>query len=372
VLDGERRAMALDGAVLFGDGDQDERRACYVSSIQIRVGKLTDAQLAALGGPSAEKIPVATPVTTVAGQWDFDFGTGKELAPRIGQPLEYFDGTAGETATKTLFGTTTSFGIADIDGQPANVMCVPGDLSNKIGYIMRHGIPANGGGSRVNQYTLIYDVYWATNGGTASFVNFDMGNTSDGDFFYNGTGFGQGGGGYDGNGVLTAGAWHRVSFAVDMAATPPVVTKYLDGAKFADQLQPNNVLDGERRAMALDGAVLFGDGDQDERRACYVSSIQVSSTKFSDAQLEALGGPSADKIPVAITIPEAPPTTSPSLSVTRSGNQLTITWSADATGYTLESSTSMTGGSWQPVPGVVGNSATVPIGTGNSFYRLKK
>jgi len=87
-----------------------------------------------------------------------------------------------------------------------------------------------------------------------------MSNTSDGDFFYDGSGVGQGTGGYAGYEPVTGGEWHRVAFAVDMAATPPVVTKFLDGKKFADQLAPNNVLDGARRAMPLEGAVLFGEG----------------------------------------------------------------------------------------------------------------
>ncbi|MGV3771310.1 MAG: hypothetical protein ACO1QB_00310, partial [Verrucomicrobiales bacterium] len=91
----------------------------------------------------------------VKGQWDFDAGT---LAATVGAPLEYFDGAGGDTETKTSFGTTTSFGIPDIGGQPAAVMKVPGDKSNKIGYIMRHGISPNGGGSLVNKYTIVMDV----------------------------------------------------------------------------------------------------------------------------------------------------------------------------------------------------------------------
>jgi len=73
----------------------------------------------------------------VAGQWDFQAGN---LEATVGEDLEYFDGTTGQTASKTQFGTTTSFGIADINGRPATVMYVPGDANNQIGYIMRHGI----------------------------------------------------------------------------------------------------------------------------------------------------------------------------------------------------------------------------------------
>ena len=301
VLDGDRRTMPVAGAVLFGD-DDGERHPAYVNSIQVREGKLTDAELAALGGPSASGIPVVVPPTTVKGQWDFDFAAGKNgLGPTVGQTLEYFDGTTGTTAAGTQFGTTTSFSIPDIAGQPAGVMLVPGGNSRNLGYIMRHGIGANGGGTRVNQYTLIYDVYWQAGPGFASFINFDLSNQSDGDFFFRVSdgGFGQGGGGYEGNMVMQIGRWHRVVFSVDMAANPPTVVKFLDGVKHAVQTAPNNVLDGDRRTMPVAGAVLFGD-DDGERHPAYVSSIQVREGTLTDAQIAAMGGPSARGIPVAI------------------------------------------------------------------------
>jgi hypothetical protein len=98
---------------------------------------------------------------SIAGQWDFE---AKNLAATIGKPLEYLDGPDGLTKTGTEFGTTTDLGISDIDGVPANVMKVPGDLKREIGYIMRHGIAPNGGGTLVNQYTLIMDIYVDTSG----------------------------------------------------------------------------------------------------------------------------------------------------------------------------------------------------------------
>src|SRR6185436_16644255 len=44
---------------MFGDGDDDERSECYINSLQIRQGALTDEEVAALGGPSAEGIPAS-------------------------------------------------------------------------------------------------------------------------------------------------------------------------------------------------------------------------------------------------------------------------------------------------------------------------
>ena len=296
-LDNPRRAL-LPSAILFGDGDQDERRVMYVNSIQIRSGKLSDAEMVALGGPDSLGIPETLAQPKVAGQWDFERG---DLSATIGKPLVYFDPDgAGLTASLTQFGDTTTFGISDIDGVPVKLMRVPGELTNTVGYVMTHGIAPNGGGTRVNQYTLIMDVYVDPTGpGAAAFLQISsLNNTDDGDLFWQGNQFGQGGGGYNGTGQFTAGAWHRFAAAYDEAATPPVVVKYVDGIK-QDEWTANQGLDNPRRAL-LPTAILFGDGDQDERRAMYVSSIQIRPYRMSDAEMTALGGPQAGGIPVVL------------------------------------------------------------------------
>src|SRR6185503_10245486 len=138
-----------------------------------------------------------------------------------------------------------------------------------------------------------------TGPGAAAFLQINSANnTDDGDLFWQGNQFGQGDGGYVGTGQFTAGAWHRFAAAYDEAATPPVVTKYVDGIKQHDWTA-NQGLDAPRRSL-LPTAILFGDGDQDERRVMYVSSIQIRPYKMSDAEMTVLGGPSASGIPVVL------------------------------------------------------------------------
>jgi hypothetical protein len=62
----------------------------------------------------------------------------------------------------------------------------------------------------------------------------------------------------------------------------------------------------------------------------------------------------------------------PALAVSRSGSDIQITWPADATGYTLETSDALPSNSWTPVPGVVNNSVTVTPSANQGFYRLRK
>jgi hypothetical protein len=65
-------------------------------------------------------------------------------------------------------------------------------------------------------------------------------------------------------------------------------------------------------------------------------------------------------------------TPGPSLSASLSVNNLTISWPTGVTGYTLESTDSLTNPSWGAVGGVVNNSVTVTIAPGNKFYRLRQ
>jgi hypothetical protein len=286
--------------------------------------------------------------------------------------LQYLDGPTGATAAKTRFGTCSSLGVPLINGEDAKIMYVPGDTgegSRNLGYIMEHLIPPNGGGTRVNQYTLIIDVRVGTTGsGAASMLQISsLDNTDDGDLFWQGTDFGQGGGGYNGTHIFKPGEWHRVVAAYDEAANPPVVTKFIDGIK-QDDWTANQGLDHPRRALQPT-AILFADGDQDERREWWVNSVQIRVGALSKAELAALGGPASSGIPLLLMV--APPAR-PTLSISLGAGGLAITWPAAVSGFILESTPSLSSPSWQPVDGVVNNSVTVPTGDPSRFFRLRQ
>ena len=307
-------------------------------------------------------LTVITATADVTGQWDFENG---DLAATVGSPLEYF---GEDVRTGTSFGTTTSLGIPDIGGAPAKVMQVP-ELNPMGGYIMRHGAAANGGGAYVNQYTLIMDVLFpeASAGKWLAFLQTGDKNDNDGDLFANTTG----GIGISGNyqGKLNPNTWHRVAFAVDLSGPgpAPIVAKFIDGVKVGEQTLGAGK-DGRWALYPAGGspdlALLFADNDGDNA-LMYANSVQFRNGRLSDADITALGGASAAGIP-------APSGDAPTLSVARSGGNLTLSWDAKYTGFTLEEAAVVTGGTWTAVPGVAGNSATVPIGAGPAFYRLRK
>ena len=60
------------------------------------------------------------------------------------------------------------------------------------------------------------------------------------------------------------------------------------------------------------------------------------------------------------------------LQASLSGSNLTISWPATATGFVLESTDQLPGGTWTAVPGVTGNGITIPIGPGAKYFRLRQ
>jgi hypothetical protein len=237
-------------------------------------------------------VKIAQP-RAITGHWDFDNGN---LASTIGQALEYRGGPAGATAAGTAFGTTTSFGIPDIQGVPAKVMSIAPAFTRDTGYLMNHGARPNGdpAATKVNQWTLIMDILVAQvdSPGYFSFIQIDdPNNGNDGDLFVNGSGGLGISGSYQGS--LMRGQWHRVVFAVDSAT---VISKFIDGVKAADQTGWSGAGLNGRHAL-LPTALLFADEDG-ESQAAYINSIQIRNYKMSDAGVAALGGPTADGVPL--------------------------------------------------------------------------
>jgi hypothetical protein len=92
--------------------------------------------------------------------------------------------------------------------------------------------------------------------------------------------------------------------------------------------------------------------------------------RLSNAEIESLGGPSADGIPVVLTV--QPPPTPPTISFALVGSSLTLSWPADATGYTLTSAPALPASSWTPVQGVTGNSVTLNTTEPGHYFRLQQ
>jgi hypothetical protein len=183
----------------------------------------------------------------------------------------------------------------------------------------------------------------------------DIGNSSDGDLFVNpdnGIGISS-----VYSGVVSAGVWHRLAFALDLTGTEtgtaltPVITKFIDGVKVGNQTVGLDAgLDG--RWSLGPYALLFADNDGDLAES-YVSSVQFSNGRRPDAFIEALGGPNALKIPGVI-------------KAGLSNGQVVIRWTG---GVPLQSADSLTS-AWSTVPGTAGQSSYTPSPLSTAkFYR---
>jgi len=65
-------------------------------------------------------------------------------------------------------------------------------------------------------------------------------------------------------------------------------------------------------------------------------------------------------------------TGSPTLSIQKSGTNVTVSWSTAFNGWVLESSIGLSPASWGNVSGVTNNSVAVPASSGNAFFRLRR
>ena len=288
----------------------------------------------------------------VIGQWDFaDFS----LAATCGFDLEFFNSAVDFS---TSIDTTAGAGVPNLENNPeVNIMAFPGALGpdGSGGYKMRHGLTGTGGGTNVNQYTLIMDVLYpaAASGQRRTLLQSDPFNADDGEFRVgenNGIGFTN-----NYHGHILPDTWHRIAFVVDLVGpgTNPIVAKFIDGIKVAQHALPQGR--DSRWSLSTDPgtpwALLFADNDVDVQ-AGYVSSIQLRVGRLSDAAIAAMGGPQATKIPGAVC-------------AQRSGANVTIRWS----GSVLEAADDMSG-PWTPVAGASKPYQVAPAGA-RQFYRSR-
>ena len=287
----------------------------------------------------------------IIGQWDFN---SLDLSATCGRDLEYFD---GNVQAGTSFGDSDFLGAGLIDGQIANIMSFPGATPTPTGgYKMRHGLTGTGGGSNVNQYTLIMDVYYPGEADRTvrTLLQTDPTNANEGDFRINeNNGLGVSGV-FDGN--IQSNTWYRIALAFDLVGPGPnpIVAKFINGVKVGQQVLSEG-RDGRWSLSAsadAPWALLFADNDSDAQRG-YVNSIQLRAGRLSDVAIAAMGGPKASKIPGAACV------------VVMGGNLL-IRWS----GTILESANEVTG-PWNPIVGAT-NPYQVPTPlAGRKFYRAR-
>jgi len=197
----------------------------------------------------------------LAGQWLFDDAANLAKAT-VGNDLQFVG-----SGISSVAGITASDGAA---------------LVYADSYIMAvHGIAANGGGTKVNEYTIMLDFNVPVLGSFNALYQTNWSNPTqtDAELFINASG----GIGIDQmyHGSVVANKWHRLVVSVKIGAR----NYYLDGALLSSRTGDAK---DSRYALSTDGVAFFAD-DDGERLSIKVSAISIWDSALSAQEITSLG-----------------------------------------------------------------------------------
>lgn len=233
-------------------------------------------------------------------------------------------------------------------------------------YKLTHGFSPNGGGTKVNRYSLMFDFKVSTISAWHTFYQTDIVVTgSDGDFFKNTSGMlGTWALGYSTTPVAVD-TWYRLVITVD------------NGNSFKSYL--NGSLLKEHTAQAIDDRwaldtyfYLFGDDDGDDGEID-IAEVGIWNYPLTSTEVAALGT-AGNVLPVELT----------SFTAYANNNVITLNWSTatelNNNGFEIQRKDLQN--DWRTIGFVKGNGTTSssnnysfvdrPDNTGRFFYRLKQ
>ena len=152
-----------------------------------------------------------------------------------------------------------------------------------------HGIAPNGGGSFVNQYTIVTDIFSPTGSRDSwrTIYQTNTGNSNDGEYFIrpDNDALGVGALTYSTPDVIDETAWTRLVLTVDLASSGNDVTAYLDGSLFYQHPSDAGV-DGRH---SLDPFLYFFTDENGDNAPLNVGTLAMFDRELSSFQVEALG-----------------------------------------------------------------------------------
>lgn len=235
-----------------------------------------------------------------AASYEWTFNNGDLSASLGGGIMSYADGA---TPGLTTFGTTGG-GVPNIGGQAANYIHVPGFTAAANGYKLELANSGpNGGGSYINNYTLVFDVMipspWPLDY-IVPFFNTNPDNVNDGDFYLYGDGeIGIGANGYSAAGVVSPDTWTRIAFVNNGTS----LSYYVNGSFVGSQGTGVGVDGRWSLTSNLDSGadvLLFNEPTGLYTHELYLNSLAFVDHAMSASELSGLGGPNA----AGILVPE--------------------------------------------------------------------
>lgn len=235
-------------------------------------------------------------------EWTFDSGNYNSALG--GGTLANADAA---TAGLVSFGTTNGTTVPHIAGVTGQYLSVPSLTGITNGLLMTFPSSGpNGGGSYINDYTVVMDIYSPGAAGWQALFNTNPANASgnDADFYIDPTGkLGIATLGYTTIPVIAQNQWNRIAFVADLDGG---VVKYFVNGTLAFTRTGASLADGRfaffSNADAGADLLLFNEGDTSGvyTHPLLVNSVAFSDTTLSDAAISALGGATA----AGIFVPE--------------------------------------------------------------------
>ncbi|MFZ1291351.1 MAG: hypothetical protein WAR79_14735, partial [Melioribacteraceae bacterium] len=264
-IDNRFSIASADSAVqllLFAD-ESEEDDVIEVAKVSIYEQALSNAEVAALGGFQHEEIEEFRAV----GLWDFNNPEDLTEAT-IGSPLE-------------LVGT------AEVVAGPADGN---GAVSIGVGSFFKAltSIAPNGGGTKVNSYSLSMDFRVNEWSDWISLIQLNPVNDDDGDLFLTSPDYdiGVGALGYSDPGIIYQGDWHRMVMVANAFKTDSVsVDIYLDGQR----VKKGKIQTIDSR-FSLENTILFFADNDGEDNTIEVSQIAIYDSALTSQAVAGLGG----------------------------------------------------------------------------------
>lgn len=221
-----------------------------------------DGSIGAILFTVASVLPLPSASEILVGQWKFDDSSNLEKAT-IGEDLVAKDKSGGSGSHSAVTGINAGDGA---------VLTASGSYFELI-----HNLPATGGGSKVNNYTLIFDlnVPATSFGSYTNLFHTRLDISGDGSIYISPSG------GFWGNGVGSSGAgaiqpdtWHRIVVTVKEGD----YRAYIDGQKI---LGGSSNLDDSNHALDLSKVLLFIDNGSEDV-PIKVSEVMLFNVTFDN------------------------------------------------------------------------------------------
>lgn len=196
--------------------------------------------------------------------------------------------TTSGSGTMSLVGTGYSYVTGPVSSSDGAIQLNSGDAQYLRCY---HGMAANGGGTQVNAYTLMWDVKYPNSGTWKCLLQTSNPSVNDGDIFINTSGaVGSSStlGGYGGS--TSAGSWYRIVLAVNTSNGSGYDGKLFVNGTNVKQIY-NLSVDSTLCLYAGTGSFEIHLDDNGENDTLVLSSFACWNTNLSDADIASLGGP---------------------------------------------------------------------------------